>query len=111
MEACITPHVDLIHSEVFLVFVFFFSHSFPSTFLSNNNQSSSTPVQSVSTPVVLASASASLPSVTNSIVTSGIRELKSSSGSRNARVLYDYDAANSSELSLLADEVRVFYVP
>ncbi|XP_051480831.1 endophilin-B1 isoform X2 [Apus apus] len=83
--------------------------SFPSTFLSNNNQSSSTPVQSVSTPSVLASASASLPSVSNSIVTSGITELKSSSGSRKARVLYDYDAANSSELSLLADEVITVY--
>ncbi|POI28646.1 hypothetical protein CIB84_007604, partial [Bambusicola thoracicus] len=42
--------------------------------------------------------------VSNSVVTSGISELKSSSGSRKARVLYDYDAANSSELSLLADE-------
>ncbi|XP_029887919.1 endophilin-B1 isoform X3 [Haliaeetus albicilla] len=83
--------------------------SFPSTFLSNNNQSSSTPVQSVSTPSVLASASASLTSVSNSIVTSGISELKSSSGSRKARVLYDYDAANSSELSLLADEVITVY--
>uniref|UniRef100_A0A8B9ZNE2 Endophilin-B1 n=3 Tax=Anatidae TaxID=8830 RepID=A0A8B9ZNE2_9AVES len=83
--------------------------SFPSTFLSNNNQSSSTPVQSISTPSVLASASASLPSVSNSIVTSGISELKSSSGSRKARVLYDYDAANSSELSLLADEVITVY--
>ncbi|KAM9283792.1 endophilin-B1 isoform X2 [Pelecanus crispus] len=83
--------------------------SFPSTFLSNNNQSSSTPVQSVSTPSVLASASASLPSVSNSIVTSGISELKSSSGNRKARVLYDYDAANSSELSLLADEVITVY--
>ncbi|XP_074762621.1 endophilin-B1 isoform X5 [Athene noctua] len=83
--------------------------SFPSTFLSNNNQSSSTPVQSVSTPSVLASASASLPSVSNSIVTSGISELRSSSGSRKARVLYDYDAANSSELSLLADEVITVY--
>ncbi|XP_074455300.1 endophilin-B1 isoform X6 [Larus michahellis] len=83
--------------------------SFPSTFLSNNNQSSSTPMQSVSTPSVLASASASLPSVSNSIVTSGISELKSSSGSRKARVLYDYDAANSSELSLLADEVITVY--
>ncbi|XP_037260694.1 endophilin-B1 isoform X2 [Falco biarmicus] len=83
--------------------------SFPSTFLSNNNQSSSTPVQSVSSPSVLASASASLPSVSNSIVTSGISELKSSSGSRKARVLYDYDAANSSELSLLADEVITVY--
>ncbi|XP_035189240.1 endophilin-B1 isoform X3 [Oxyura jamaicensis] len=83
--------------------------SFPSTFLSNNNQSSSTPVQSISTPSVLASASASLPSVSNSVVTSGISELKSSSGSRKARVLYDYDAANSSELSLLADEVITVY--
>ncbi|NXN38277.1 SHLB1 protein, partial [Rhinoptilus africanus] len=83
--------------------------SFPSTFLSNNNQSSSTPMQSVSTPSILASASASLPSVSNSIVTSGISELKSSSGSRKARVLYDYDAANSSELSLLADEVITVY--
>ncbi|XP_009863057.1 PREDICTED: endophilin-B1 [Apaloderma vittatum] len=83
--------------------------SFPSTFLSNNNQSSSAPVQSFSTPSVLASASASLPSVSNSIVTSGISELKSSSGSRKARVLYDYDAANSSELSLLADEVITVY--
>lgn len=32
-------------------------------------------------------------------------DLKEGSGSRKARVLYDYDAANSSELSLLADEV------
>lgn len=103
------PCVKQIHSEVFSFF--FTSHSFPSTFLSNNNQSSTTPVQSVSSPSVLASASASLPSVSNSMVTSGLSELKSSSGSRKARVLYDYDAANSSELSLLADEVRVFYVP
>ncbi|XP_030913743.1 endophilin-B1 isoform X1 [Geospiza fortis] len=83
--------------------------SFPSTFLSNNNQSSTTPAQSVSSPSVLASASASLPSVFNSMVTSGLSELKSSSGSRKARVLYDYDAANSSELSLLADEVITVY--
>ncbi|XP_062353146.1 endophilin-B1 isoform X5 [Cinclus cinclus] len=83
--------------------------SFPSTFLSNNNQSSTTPMQSVSSPSVLASASASLPSVSNSMVTSGLSELKSSSGSRKARVLYDYDAANSSELSLLADEVITVY--
>ncbi|XP_010147271.1 PREDICTED: endophilin-B1 [Eurypyga helias] len=82
---------------------------FPSTFLSNNNQSSSTPVQSVSTPSALASASASLPSISSSVVSSGISELKSSSGSRKARVLYDYDAANSSELSLLADEVITVY--
>ncbi|XP_043376480.1 endophilin-B1 isoform X4 [Dermochelys coriacea] len=83
--------------------------SFPSTFLSNNNQSSSTPVPSVSASSVLASASASLPSVSNSVITSGFSELKASSGSRKARVLYDYDAANSSELSLLADEVIIVY--
>ncbi|XP_043409094.1 endophilin-B1 isoform X2 [Chelonia mydas] len=83
--------------------------SFPSTFLSNNNQSSSTPAPSVSASSVLASASASLPSVSNSINTSGFSELKASSGSRKARVLYDYDAANSSELSLLADEVITVY--
>lgn len=34
-----------------------------------------------------------------------LNDLKESSGSRKARVLYDYDAANSTELSLLADEV------
>ncbi|CAM2118847.1 endophilin-B1 isoform X2 [Caretta caretta] len=83
--------------------------SFPSTFLSNNNQSSSTPAPSVSASSVLASGSASLPSVSNSVNTSGFSELKASSGSRKARVLYDYDAANSSELSLLADEVITVY--
>ncbi|XP_032635159.1 endophilin-B1 isoform X2 [Chelonoidis abingdonii] len=83
--------------------------SFPSAFRSNNNQSSSTTVPSVSASSVLASASASLPSVSNSVVTSGFSELKASSGSRKARVLYDYDAANSSELSLLADEVITVY--
>jgi endophilin-B len=36
---------------------------------------------------------------------SSVSDLKESSGSRKARVLYDYDAANSTELSLLADEV------
>ncbi|MEQ2312653.1 hypothetical protein AMECASPLE_033354 [Ameca splendens] len=34
-------------------------------------------------------------------------------GTRKAKVLYDYDAADSSELSLLADEVRILnhYLP
>ncbi|RXN15653.1 endophilin-B1-like protein [Labeo rohita] len=36
---------------------------------------------------------------------SGFTELQNFSGSRKARVLYDYDAAGSKELSLLADEV------
>ncbi|KAM5148500.1 endophilin-B1 isoform 2-T2 [Mantella aurantiaca] len=81
--------------------------SFPSTFVSNNNQSSLTPMQSVPLPSV--SASAPLPAASNSVVTSGFSELKATSGSRKARVLYDYDAANSSELSLLADEVITVY--
>lgn len=81
--------------------------SFPSTFVSNNNQSSLTPMQSVPLPSI--SASAPLPAASNSVVTSGFSELKATSGSRKARVLYDYDAANSSELSLLADEVITVY--
>ena len=46
--------------------------------------------------------SSSLPAGRSS---SAFNELRSCSGSRKARVLYDYDAAGSSELSLLADEV------
>uniref|UniRef100_A0A673CCK4 Endophilin-B1 n=1 Tax=Sphaeramia orbicularis TaxID=375764 RepID=A0A673CCK4_9TELE len=57
--------------------------SFPSSF-SNNNQSS-----------------------VDSAASGGFHELRSSSVSRKARVLYDYDAASSSELSLLADEVII----
>ncbi|XP_069497833.1 endophilin-B1 isoform X5 [Ambystoma mexicanum] len=81
--------------------------SFPSTFLANNNQSSSTHMQSG--PNSSMSTSPSLPAGSNIVVTSGFSELKASNGSRKARVLYDYDAANSSELSLLADEVITVY--
>ncbi|MEE6494584.1 hypothetical protein FKM82_001798 [Ascaphus truei] len=81
--------------------------SFPSTFVSNNNQSSLTSMQSASLPSN--SASAPLPAASHSVVTSGFTELKASNGSRKARVLYDYDAANSTELSLLADEVIAVY--
>ncbi|KAG8436691.1 hypothetical protein GDO86_007689 [Hymenochirus boettgeri] len=84
--------------------------SFPSTFASNNNQSTSPSMQSMSASSV--SDSAPLPSTKNTLGTSGFTELKASNGSRKARVLYDYDAANSSELSLLADEViTVFSIP
>ncbi|XP_077132277.1 endophilin-B1 isoform X3 [Ranitomeya variabilis] len=81
--------------------------SFPTTFASNNNQSAQTTMQSVSLPSV--SPSAPLPAASNSVVTSGFSELKAASGNRKARVLYDYDAANSTELSLLADEVITVY--
>uniref|UniRef100_A0A3Q1JII5 Endophilin-B1 n=1 Tax=Anabas testudineus TaxID=64144 RepID=A0A3Q1JII5_ANATE len=80
--------------------------SFPSSF-SNNNQSSVSGAASISVPTV--AMSASLPSVSaghgSSTASGGFSELRSSNGSRKARVLYDYDAASSSELSLLADEV------
>ncbi|XP_006008636.1 endophilin-B1 isoform X2 [Latimeria chalumnae] len=81
--------------------------SFPSTFSSNNNQSSSASLPSISVPSIPVSASLSAPS--SSINTSGFSDLKASSGTRRARVLYDYDAADSNELSLLADEVILVY--
>ncbi|XP_033875086.2 endophilin-B1 isoform X1 [Acipenser ruthenus] len=81
--------------------------SFPTTLTSNNNQNSSSSAQSTSDPSI--PVSSSLPTPANSIVTSGFSELRASSGSRKARVLYDYDAADSSELSLLADEVITVY--
>uniref|UniRef100_A0A8C9U376 Endophilin-B1 n=2 Tax=Scleropages formosus TaxID=113540 RepID=A0A8C9U376_SCLFO len=71
--------------------------SFPSTFSSNNNQSSTSTAASISVPTI--STSAALPSPASGMGSPGF------SGSRRARVLYDYDAAGSSELSLLADEV------
>ncbi|XP_041924656.1 endophilin-B1a isoform X1 [Alosa sapidissima] len=74
--------------------------SFPSSFASNNNQSSVSGGASVSVPTL--PLSSSLPAGHSS---SAFNELRSCSGSRKARVLYDYDAAGSSELSLLADEV------
>ncbi|XP_034978393.1 endophilin-B1 isoform X2 [Zootoca vivipara] len=86
--------------------------SFPSTFLANNHQSSSScaPSSSItSTGASSASVTASLSSISNAAVTCSLGEAKSASGNRKARVLYDYDAANSSELSLLADEVITVY--
>ncbi|XP_041134187.1 endophilin-B1-like isoform X1 [Polyodon spathula] len=81
--------------------------SFPTTLTSNNNQNSSSSAQSISLPSIPVSSKLSAPA--NSIVTSGFSELRASSGTRKARVLYDYDAADSSELSLLADEVIAVY--
>lgn len=84
------------------------SVSFPSSF-PNNNQSPASDGASISVPTI--AVSASLPSVSagrgSSAASGGFSELRSSSGSRKARVLYDYDAASSSELSLLADEVSL----
>ncbi|XP_022352706.1 endophilin-B1 isoform X3 [Enhydra lutris kenyoni] len=77
--------------------------SFPSSYC-NNNQTSVAPVPSASSNVIGSSA---LSSTSGLVIASptNLIDLKECSGSRKARVLYDYDAANSSELSLLADEV------
>ncbi|XP_023114644.1 endophilin-B1 isoform X5 [Felis catus] len=76
---------------------------FPSNYC-NNNQTSVAPAPSASSNVIGSSA---LSSTSGLVITSpsNLIDLKECSGSRKARVLYDYDAANSSELSLLADEV------
>ncbi|XP_067234254.1 endophilin-B1a isoform X2 [Chanodichthys erythropterus] len=76
--------------------------NFPSAFSSNNNQSTASGGASVSVPIL--PLSAPLTSTTGN-ASSGFTELQNFSGSRKARVLYDYDAAGSNELSLLADEV------
>ncbi|XP_007463332.1 PREDICTED: endophilin-B1 isoform X3 [Lipotes vexillifer] len=78
--------------------------SFPSIYHCNNNQTSVAPIPSASSNVIGSSA---LTSTSGLVITSpsNLTDLKECSGSRKARVLYDYDAANSTELSLLADEV------
>ncbi|XP_070448258.1 endophilin-B1 isoform X4 [Equus przewalskii] len=78
--------------------------SFPSNYHCNNNQTSVAPMPSASSNVIGSSA---LTSTSGLVIVSpsNLVDLKECSGSRKARVLYDYDAANSSELSLLADEV------
>ncbi|XP_075414096.1 endophilin-B1 [Tenrec ecaudatus] len=75
--------------------------SFPSNYLSNNNQSHLPPASSS----IIASSGISSTSGLVFTSASNLSDLKECTGNRKARVLYDYDAANSSELSLLADEV------
>uniref|UniRef100_A0A8C1DIZ7 SH3-domain GRB2-like endophilin B1b n=1 Tax=Cyprinus carpio carpio TaxID=630221 RepID=A0A8C1DIZ7_CYPCA len=75
---------------------------FPSTF-SNNNQPAGSSSASIWVPT--AQPAASLPAPPPSQASPALNELRSTSGTRKARVLYDYDAASSSELSLLSDEV------
>ncbi|XP_053092230.1 endophilin-B1a [Pangasianodon hypophthalmus] len=78
--------------------------SFPSSFSSNNNQCSAGAGASVSVPTLPVS---TVPSASARQSHPGFSELLSSGVSRKARVLYDYDAAGSNELSLLADEVII----
>ncbi|KAG7249506.1 hypothetical protein CRUP_007287, partial [Coryphaenoides rupestris] len=81
---------------------------FPSSF-SNNNQSPVSGGASISVPTIPVSGPMPSPSAgrAGSASAGGFSELRGTGSSRKARVLYDYDAAGSSELSLLADEVIV----
>lgn len=63
------------------------------------------PISSAASSNVIGSSSLTPTSGLVITTPSNLIDLKECSGSRKARVLYDYDAANSSELSLLADEV------
>ncbi|XP_017350673.1 endophilin-B1b isoform X1 [Ictalurus punctatus] len=78
--------------------------SFPSAFSSNNNQAAASSA-GISVPATLATTLTPTPTVTPGQSSPSLNELRNSCGPRRARVLYDYDAACSSELSLLADEV------
>ncbi|XP_012603008.1 endophilin-B1 isoform X5 [Microcebus murinus] len=79
--------------------------SFPSSYLCNNNQTSATPTPSILPNVIVCSAMASTSGLVITPPPANLNDIKEYNGSRKARVLYDYDAANSTELSLLADEV------
>ncbi|XP_012603001.1 endophilin-B1 isoform X1 [Microcebus murinus] len=78
---------------------------FPSSYLCNNNQTSATPTPSILPNVIVCSAMASTSGLVITPPPANLNDIKEYNGSRKARVLYDYDAANSTELSLLADEV------
>ncbi|XP_072430843.1 endophilin-B1-like isoform X1 [Chiloscyllium punctatum] len=80
--------------------------SFPTTFSSNNNQTASASLS----PSTVPSSASSIPLSIPNCPVPGSNDYKvASSGTRKARVLYDYDAADSNELSLLADEVITVY--
>ncbi|XP_067826016.1 endophilin-B2b isoform X5 [Heptranchias perlo] len=82
---------------------------FPSAFVGNANTQAPTSSASPSAatiPVVPALAGPCNPS-TSSVAFTEVSP--PSSGTRKARVLYDYDAADSNELSLLADELITVY--
>ncbi|KAK3509019.1 hypothetical protein QTP70_018523 [Hemibagrus guttatus] len=84
---------------------------FPNAFAANPSASAISTSSTLSSAVV--------PGVSNSAASSSsldtlkIEEVKApATGTRKAKVLYDYDAADTSELSLLADElITVYTVP
>ncbi|XP_046694889.1 endophilin-B2b isoform X3 [Silurus meridionalis] len=84
---------------------------FPNAFAANPSASA---ISTSSTPSSAAAPRASPPAVSSSSLdTLKIEEVNPpATGTRKAKVLYDYDAADTSELSLLADElITVYTVP
>ncbi|XP_046694892.1 endophilin-B2b isoform X6 [Silurus meridionalis] len=85
--------------------------AFPNAFAANPSASA---ISTSSTPSSAAAPRASPPAVSSSSLdTLKIEEVNPpATGTRKAKVLYDYDAADTSELSLLADElITVYTVP
>lgn len=88
--------LDVLTSHIYLLFL-----RLPNAFTLNSTHSMAT-VGSVSEAI-------SSPVETDTLK---IEEVQApATGTRKAKVLYDYDAADSSELSLLADEVRFHHLP
>lgn len=95
---CLWTHLSI------MIAIFYFLARFPNAFAANPSASAISTSSSLS--------SAAVPGVSNpaasssSLDTLKIEEVKApATGTRKAKVLYDYDAADTSELSLLADEV------
>lgn len=93
-------------SDDLIVTSAFSPHRFPNAFVVNSDHSRSTADSS-------SPGDGAMPVGTTSPVeadTLKIEEVHSpATGTRKAKVLYDYDAADSSELSLLADEVGALH--
>ncbi|XP_069465311.1 endophilin-B2 isoform X5 [Ambystoma mexicanum] len=82
---------------------------FPATLVVNSDSTSplSTPASAATIPVAPTAASAPGTVVESSLSPSDLRP--PASGTRKARVLYDYDASDSSELALKSDELITVY--
>lgn len=92
------------HATLIFAVLWFFLARFPNAFAANPSASAistSSTVSSAAAPGVSPPTASS-----SSLDTLKIEEVKPpATGTRKAKVLYDYDAADTSELSLLADEV------
>ncbi|XP_029468237.1 endophilin-B2 [Rhinatrema bivittatum] len=83
---------------------------FPGTFVMNVDSTSPlsmTPAAAATIPLVSDETSSPAPPTSSSLNSSDVQP--PASGTRKARALYDYEAADSSELALLADELITVY--